>query len=156
MAVVECLENRGYELDLNDALTVMKIFADYELFEKSANLENLAIKKTENIYLGPPNEALYDLIRLRPNELKKRYTFDILGLKARCCRLRKLPKKLAEACVMHLCEAVSRGVFQSWATKFFLDLTGCEFPVLCCEKIIENLKNEDLRNICLADTEPSS
>ncbi|CAB0039173.1 unnamed protein product [Trichogramma brassicae] len=137
MAVVECLEKRGYELDRSDALTVMKIFADYELFEKSANLENLSIKarKTKKIEkwikkikLGPPNETLYDLIRLRPEELTKLYTFNILGFLASYCKLRKVPKKLGEACVLHLCEAVSRGFFRSWATISFLDQIRYELP----------------------------
>ncbi|CAB0038441.1 unnamed protein product [Trichogramma brassicae] len=39
LAVVESLEKGGYELDRSDALTIMKLFAIYGLFDKSADLE---------------------------------------------------------------------------------------------------------------------
>ncbi|CAB0042558.1 unnamed protein product, partial [Trichogramma brassicae] len=39
LAVVEKIENRGYQLKRSDALTIMKCFADFELFEKSSDLE---------------------------------------------------------------------------------------------------------------------
>ncbi|XP_023318084.1 uncharacterized protein LOC111694373 [Trichogramma pretiosum] len=151
MAVIECLENRGYEVDRSNALTVMKFFADYELFDKSADLEACdgaklmkKVKKTKKIKILPKKQSsLYDLIRLRPEELAKSITLKDLKLFAGYSKLCKLPKKLSEACVLHLCEMISRMFFRSWATISFLDLTRCKFPVLCCEKIIENLKNED-------------
>ncbi|CAB0038035.1 unnamed protein product [Trichogramma brassicae] len=39
LLIVERLERSGYELDRNDALTIMKFFAKYGLFEKSSDLE---------------------------------------------------------------------------------------------------------------------
>uniref|UniRef100_A0ABD2VZP4 Uncharacterized protein n=1 Tax=Trichogramma kaykai TaxID=54128 RepID=A0ABD2VZP4_9HYME len=38
LAVVERLENRGYELDRSDALAIMKFFAKLRLFEKSVDI----------------------------------------------------------------------------------------------------------------------
>ncbi|CAB0044965.1 unnamed protein product [Trichogramma brassicae] len=38
LAVVERLENRGYELDLSDVLAIMKFFAKLRLFEKSVDI----------------------------------------------------------------------------------------------------------------------
>uniref|UniRef100_A0ABD2XMA6 Uncharacterized protein n=2 Tax=Trichogramma kaykai TaxID=54128 RepID=A0ABD2XMA6_9HYME len=163
MAVVECLENRGYELDQSDALTVMKVFADHELFEKSANFEKcwygrdggksvMKAKKTKKIMLKKMGLTLYDLIRLRPEEMTKLITFKEFNLYSPSSVLRKLPNKLLEACVLHLCETISREFFRAWATISFLGLTRYRLPVLCCENIIENLKNEDLHRICLADT----
>uniref|UniRef100_A0ABD2WPP2 Uncharacterized protein n=1 Tax=Trichogramma kaykai TaxID=54128 RepID=A0ABD2WPP2_9HYME len=170
MAVVECLENRGFELDRSNALTVMKIFADYELFERSADFEKCGYgrdggklvskaRKTKQIKILWPttlsNLSLYDLIRLQPEELAK-LTLKDLYYFARFGKFCKLPIKLGEACVLHLCEMMSRTFFRSWATISFLDLTRCTCPVLCCEKIIENLKNEDYHRICLADALQSS
>uniref|UniRef100_A0ABD2WVE8 Uncharacterized protein n=1 Tax=Trichogramma kaykai TaxID=54128 RepID=A0ABD2WVE8_9HYME len=39
LAVVKRLEKRGYELVRSDVMTIMKIFANYELLEKSSDLE---------------------------------------------------------------------------------------------------------------------
>uniref|UniRef100_A0ABD2W939 Uncharacterized protein n=1 Tax=Trichogramma kaykai TaxID=54128 RepID=A0ABD2W939_9HYME len=167
MAVVECLENRGYELDRSNALTIMKFFADYELFNKSTDLETCLygrdggklmkkVRKMKKIKLETQDMSLYDLIRLQPEELAKLITLKDLDHFARYSNFFMLPKMLSEACVLHLCEIISRMFFRSWATISFLDLTRCKFPVLCCEKIIENLKNEDCHRICLADTLQSS
>ncbi|CAB0028346.1 unnamed protein product [Trichogramma brassicae] len=41
LAVVECLQKRGYDLQPSDALTLMELFFKYELLEKSKNLELL-------------------------------------------------------------------------------------------------------------------
>ncbi|KAL7303313.1 hypothetical protein TKK_0004503 [Trichogramma kaykai] len=166
MAIVERLENRGYELDRSDALTVMKVFADHELFEKSANFLEcrygrdggrsvMKSRKTKNVMLKLRSQtslSLYDLIRLRPEEMTKLIAFEEFDFFSRYSALSTLPKKLMEACVLHLCETMSREFFRAWATISFLDLTRCRLPVLCCENIIENLKNEDLHRICLADT----
>ncbi|CAB0043637.1 unnamed protein product [Trichogramma brassicae] len=58
----------------------------------------------------------------------------------------KLMKLFAE----HLCETMSRGFFQPWALESLLVLTRHELPILCCEKIIEKLMNEDMLRLCLA------
>uniref|UniRef100_A0ABD2W5U3 Uncharacterized protein n=1 Tax=Trichogramma kaykai TaxID=54128 RepID=A0ABD2W5U3_9HYME len=64
MSVVESLENEGYELDRSNALMVLKVFADYELFEKTADFEKYRyarrrlakkVKKAKNIKLKTKN-----------------------------------------------------------------------------------------------------
>ncbi|CAB0042599.1 unnamed protein product [Trichogramma brassicae] len=165
MSVVESLENEGYELNRSNALMVMKVFADYELFEKTADFEKYRyargrlakkVKKAKNIKLKTKNVSLYDLIQLPLAEAVKLLTSWDFHELAYWSKFHKLPKKLGEACVLHLCEIMSRGFFRAWATISFLDLTRCELPVLCCENIIKNLNNEDLYRICLADALQSS
>uniref|UniRef100_A0ABD2XQD5 Uncharacterized protein n=1 Tax=Trichogramma kaykai TaxID=54128 RepID=A0ABD2XQD5_9HYME len=41
LRIIEQLEKRGYELDQSDVLTVMKLFAKYELFQKSQDIEKV-------------------------------------------------------------------------------------------------------------------
>uniref|UniRef100_A0ABD2XPE1 Ankyrin repeat protein n=1 Tax=Trichogramma kaykai TaxID=54128 RepID=A0ABD2XPE1_9HYME len=39
LGVVEHLEKRGYQMERSDAMTIMKFFVKYKVFEKSANIE---------------------------------------------------------------------------------------------------------------------
>ncbi|CAB0038941.1 unnamed protein product [Trichogramma brassicae] len=52
LAIVEDLEKRGYELDRSDAITIVKVFLEHELFEKSTNLENPLLLKPERLGFG--------------------------------------------------------------------------------------------------------
>ncbi|CAB0039823.1 unnamed protein product [Trichogramma brassicae] len=79
MAVVELLEKREYELNRNDALKIMGLFAKFDLFDKSADVderwyddEEFAEKAKQ--MLIKPNLSLYDLIELQPKEATKRLT----------------------------------------------------------------------------------
>ncbi|CAB0032099.1 unnamed protein product [Trichogramma brassicae] len=152
LANVERLETRGYEMSLSDALKVMGFFDWSEMFDtgKSWNCSEEFASQAKRAMLNP-NLSLHDLIQLRPDEAARLladtnpYYHQYLHLKFS----EQLQEELA-ACIVHMCEKISRGFFRSWATISFLDLTGCELPVLCCENIIENLKNEDFYRICLA------
>ncbi|CAB0037507.1 unnamed protein product [Trichogramma brassicae] len=75
LLVVRILERKGYELDRSDALTIVKFFDKYELFEESDDIEkcyndeeftNIAKKK-----MIAQSLSLYDLLRLRPEVFKK-------------------------------------------------------------------------------------
>ncbi|CAB0033801.1 unnamed protein product [Trichogramma brassicae] len=60
VAVYECLEDHGYETSRSDALLIMKFFAEFELFEKSANLEE-RLRDDENFAIEA-NKAETSLI----------------------------------------------------------------------------------------------
>ncbi|CAB0032588.1 unnamed protein product [Trichogramma brassicae] len=68
LGVIEQLEKRGYELDQNDALTIMKLFAKYKLFEKSKGLEKCFhdegtfAAETKKIFILPKRELIYDIL----------------------------------------------------------------------------------------------
>ncbi|CAB0038936.1 unnamed protein product [Trichogramma brassicae] len=49
-----------------------------------------------------------------------------------------------------LCERVSRTFFRDWALDPFLELIHYRLPIECCEMVIEELRNQDLYNVCLA------
>ncbi|CAB0040266.1 unnamed protein product [Trichogramma brassicae] len=161
LADIECLEKRGYELDRSDALTIMKLFSKYELFEKSANDEKLFCNDEEfatsaKKIMVKPDLSLFDLIHLQPQEAARRLTYtDYYEL----AKWNKLPcscsGKQLEACYRRVCETMSRKFFLDWAMDPFIELIHYRLPILCCYMILENLNNEDLYNICLAAISPT-
>ncbi|XP_023313963.1 uncharacterized protein LOC111693496 [Trichogramma pretiosum] len=160
LKVVECLEKRGYESDRIDALKIMKIFAELEMFPKSAVLKECRHDEDEypsgvernTIRDNDPSLLLYDqLIQLRPKEAAKLVTNSDYSKLSRSidakCSHTGIPHT---ACTVHLCETMSREFFRRWALDPLLELTHGRLPIPCCEMIIDNLMNEDLLRICLA------
>uniref|UniRef100_A0ABD2WMG9 PRANC domain-containing protein n=1 Tax=Trichogramma kaykai TaxID=54128 RepID=A0ABD2WMG9_9HYME len=156
MAVVELLEIRGYELNRNDALSIMGLFAEFDLFDKSADVDEHCYddevfaekaKKTQ----VKPNLSLYDLIELQPKEAAKQLTCMEYYVGMRSWHLRTLSTRHIETLIMHLCNKLSRKFFRVSALDPFLELIHYRLPIEMCEMIIETLKNEDLHIICLAD-----
>uniref|UniRef100_A0ABD2WKN1 PRANC domain-containing protein n=1 Tax=Trichogramma kaykai TaxID=54128 RepID=A0ABD2WKN1_9HYME len=153
LLIFEHLDRSGYELYRSDALTIMKFFAKRELFEKLTDLqkplsddEEFAVRAKQ--IMVKPGLSLLDLIRLPPKEAKKQITYkEYFNL-----YLWDVPYEHREACVVHLCEKLSRNFFLSWAMDPFMELTHCRLPLLCCDMIFEHLRNEDLFNICMAAT----
>ncbi|CAB0038613.1 unnamed protein product [Trichogramma brassicae] len=76
LAVIECLERRGFELDRSNATTITAFFAKCGLFDGSLNLskfwyfEEKFATQAKGIMITP-RLSLYDLIRLRPEEATK-------------------------------------------------------------------------------------
>ncbi|KAL7293472.1 hypothetical protein TKK_0013230 [Trichogramma kaykai] len=167
--VVELLEQRGYKLQRNDALTVMKFFARFKLFEKPAAVDqdkrnwyddkHFAVQ-SKRLMVGT-SSSLRDLIHLgrldhetrtTTKTAKQLPTFADYSRLARSNEFWTLPKESGQACTAHLCEIMSRRFFRRWTLEFFLELTRQKLPILCCEKIIEQLTSEDSLSICLAAT----
>ncbi|CAB0037261.1 unnamed protein product [Trichogramma brassicae] len=156
LAVVERLGKRGYELDRSDALVIMNFFYKLGLFKKSANLEKYWCFdkefeiKTKNVIIKP-SLSLYDLIQVRLDEAAKLLSYtDYYEFTRVDDHWFFLPKGSSEACILHLCEMLSRGFLRQWGLEFFLTLTQYQLPILCCEIIIEQLKNKDVLRMCLA------
>uniref|UniRef100_A0ABD2XKG8 Uncharacterized protein n=1 Tax=Trichogramma kaykai TaxID=54128 RepID=A0ABD2XKG8_9HYME len=158
LSVVERLENRGYELDRCDALTIMKLFAEHELFEKSEDLEERWYDDQEFVrnargIMIKPNLSFYDLVQLRFKVAAKQFTFTDYYNIWYAEQFWKRPHN--EDCDSYLCEKLSRRFFQQCALEPFMELIHCRLPILCCDLIIEQLKNKDLYNICLAAADQS-
>ncbi|KAL7292790.1 hypothetical protein TKK_0013618 [Trichogramma kaykai] len=171
LAIVDSLEKNGYEFNRSDSLKIMRLFDYY--FEKWVGIDDAKEEDEEDDEEGDdeeeeegeeeeeeeeeeemimiPSLSLYDqLIQLRPEEAVKQLTYMDYFEFARSVKLCKLPKKYREACTLRLCEKLSRRFYRRWALDSFLELTRHRLPILCCEMIIEKLKNEDLYHICLA------
>ncbi|CAB0044941.1 unnamed protein product [Trichogramma brassicae] len=158
LAVIECLEKRGYELDRSDALIIMKLFDKYKLFDEMEDLnerwyDDKKFAKKARKKMVKPDLSLYDLIHLRPHDAVKRLTYmgcyDLV--KPDEWWLNSLKTNLAnEACCRYLCEMMSRKFFRSWALEPFWKLIHYRLPLECCEMVLENLQNKDLYHIFLA------
>ncbi|KAL7287933.1 hypothetical protein TKK_0017992 [Trichogramma kaykai] len=213
MGVIEKLRKREYILDRSDALTIMKLFAHYEMYEKSTDFEKswrddedfvreakeLTIFPSPMKRTNPTNKisnipyisvfdlpriagmvdsfeemvdriegmvdrieiegptlkddkrtSLYDLLQLRPEEVVKICTHE-KDIDLCFSKIDLLSERLRHACVMHLCDKITKGFFRSWALDFYWELIGYRMPMECCEMIIdESITNENLYNICLA------
>ncbi|CAB0042735.1 unnamed protein product [Trichogramma brassicae] len=149
LAVVERLEKRGYELDRSDAMTIMKFFADFGLFEKSRGVEKCwrndeeFASKSEELMICS-DLSLDDFLRLPPKKAEKRLTNADYFEFTRRIELWELPARPREACLVHLSETMSRGFFRRWVLDALLKLTRDKLPIVCCELIIDKLMNEDL------------
>uniref|UniRef100_A0ABD2WUP0 Uncharacterized protein n=1 Tax=Trichogramma kaykai TaxID=54128 RepID=A0ABD2WUP0_9HYME len=157
-AIVERLENGGYELDQSDSLVVMKLFAKHSLLLKTPDLQRYLFAKEEFLtkekkIMIKPDLSFCDLVKLLAREATKRVTcleyfkfsqeIDYLG-------------KYRGSCELHMREMMPRKFFRRWALEPFMELTHYRLPILCCEMIIDNLMNEDLLHICLAAAGQSS
>ncbi|CAB0041309.1 unnamed protein product, partial [Trichogramma brassicae] len=156
---VERLEKAGYELGRSDVLTIMRFFTKHGLFDRTAHLydclRNGRFYMAKNLMkkiMIQPDLSLRDLIQLSPKQAAKRLTFADYFDFANSWKLLGLGAGPSEACVMHLCEIMSRGFFRRCALYFFHEELICHrLPIEICEIIIdESIVNEDLCNICLA------
>ncbi|CAB0038948.1 unnamed protein product, partial [Trichogramma brassicae] len=129
LACVERLTKRGYQLDMSDALTVMKFFARHNLFEKSTKnlkslLDNMKFWCFPKLSKFKPDLTLYDLIRLRPKEAAKRLTYtDYYQFTSFPVPFRDIPSDDRSACGAHLAEKLSRGFFLRWGYRTLYGLS---------------------------------
>ncbi|CAB0040589.1 unnamed protein product [Trichogramma brassicae] len=158
MAVVERLENRGYELDRSDALTIMELFHNYELFEKAADVDEYwyddekfateakkvmiyprierfdyddeaEFAREKNETMMSPSLSIYDLVRLRPDEVAKLLIYEDYLVHPK--KINKSTSSLSVACLVHLCEKLSRRFFRAWATISFYELIHNRLSIEC-------------------------
>ncbi|XP_023314856.1 ankyrin-3-like [Trichogramma pretiosum] len=157
LAVVECLEKRGYQLYRSNAMNIMKLFAENGFFEMPANIQKRwyddeqFAEKAKNNMLNK-NLSLYDVVQLKPEEVEKRLTCSDYFAFACYDDFTDLPEGTKEACAVHLSEIMARRFFREWALESLLKLTRYKLPILCCEVIINKLMNKDLYSVCFAHT----
>uniref|UniRef100_A0ABD2WRS8 Uncharacterized protein n=1 Tax=Trichogramma kaykai TaxID=54128 RepID=A0ABD2WRS8_9HYME len=144
LATLEGLEKKGYELDQIRALTIMKFFAKYELFE-SADLDKrwydnekfarVAKNKTIRHEL-----SLYDLFQLRPEEENKLLSYSDYFEFAQLDKLWPLPIGLKDTCLTHMCEIMSRRFFQRFALDPFWALSHQHPSIVNAQRKVRKLK----------------
>ncbi|CAB0029400.1 unnamed protein product [Trichogramma brassicae] len=180
LTILESLEKRGYQVD-DYALIIMKIFSRLSLFKKSTYVQTrwydeeefaslakqwnvlprieydekiwgFELEREMNEIAMTPSMSFYDLILLRPEEAAQILTYRDYSDIDSLTRCRRVPRNYYEDVMLHLYEKVLRGFFRRWALDYFYELIRYRLPILCCEKIIDQLMNEDLCNICFAAT----
>ncbi|CAB0030113.1 unnamed protein product [Trichogramma brassicae] len=175
LMVVERLEERGYRLAGNDVLAVMKPFAGYGLFAETEDDRRAALND-EYFARTAKEHALNDEYfartseELAPSETTTSF-YELVQLRAGAGETERLPfryedyhefvgrseylylaEEPSDACARHVCEIMSRRFFREKTLDFFVELTRHELPILCCERILKQLTNRDLYNVCLAAT----
>uniref|UniRef100_A0ABD2XR05 PRANC domain-containing protein n=1 Tax=Trichogramma kaykai TaxID=54128 RepID=A0ABD2XR05_9HYME len=141
LAIVELLETRGYIMNGDDALKLMGFFDKYGLYEST---DFLTSKEVDDLV-----DSIFEEIAENPKYM------DDYKL-ASSYKLPELPQESREACSLRLCEKISTKFFRDWALDSFLQLIHYRLPIECCGMIMEELKNKDLFNICLAAAGRSS
>ncbi|CAB0028367.1 unnamed protein product [Trichogramma brassicae] len=144
LAVVECLEKRGYEFDRSVAANIMRSFAEHDLFETPARLEerwydgDSFARWAKNLSLteDKENHSLHDLIRSRPEEATNTFTY-LLYFKLACFDdYHVLPEAIRELSAKRLSETMARGFFRRWGLESLMELTRCRLTIDCCEIIV--------------------
>ncbi|KAL7301684.1 hypothetical protein TKK_0005685 [Trichogramma kaykai] len=140
LMVVEMLEDRGFQRADDHMLSDESFVAGARSYEVA------------------PQLTLDDFCRLTAREATRRlapvdcYNFatrymDYIGL-----GLFKIHEYMADMCVHHMCQMLSREMFQRWAADSLYELMG-RLPLHCCLSFAtdESLTNEDLWRIYLAN-----
>ncbi|KAL7293444.1 hypothetical protein TKK_0013205 [Trichogramma kaykai] len=130
-------------------MTFMKFFAKHGFFKRPDNLqkcwyddENFVIEA--KFIMINRDLSLNELIRLRPKEAEKLVIYtDYFNFLRRFFK-RVHHDQTTKACTAYLHEIMSRGLFRRWGLEFLLMLTHYRLPILCCEKIIDKLSNDDV------------
>uniref|UniRef100_A0ABD2X318 Uncharacterized protein n=2 Tax=Trichogramma kaykai TaxID=54128 RepID=A0ABD2X318_9HYME len=157
LAVAEHLQSNGYNFSRSDALSIMNFFHIHGLFKKSSTkVEESWYDDDDKEFASKAKEimitsstSLYDVLKLRPEEEDKLLTYADYSEFA-FYRSLKIPGPHYRTCILHLCEKMSGGFFRRWALHDFWELIHKKLPLECCEKVLDNLTNEDLYHIVLA------
>uniref|UniRef100_A0ABD2WWW9 Uncharacterized protein n=1 Tax=Trichogramma kaykai TaxID=54128 RepID=A0ABD2WWW9_9HYME len=160
LIIVERLEKRGYELNRASALTIIKYFSKRRMFEISTDLDTKLYDDEEFIietkkWMMNSSLSLYDVVRLQPKKAEKSFTYTdyYQFMHQDYFEIAEEPRL---ACATHMREIIMRRFCRRWALDSFLELTGYQLPILCCEIIFEKLMNKDLCSIFMAVADQSS
>ncbi|XP_014222677.1 ankyrin-1-like [Trichogramma pretiosum] len=156
MAIAESLEKKGYVFERSDALAIMEVFVEHEIFESSA----VAVKRlcADESFASQAQKImisagwpLHKLIQLEPDKAAGLHTHAEYHKFASSEKLsRFLEARHEEVCALRMCETTTRRFFLRWALECFMELTKNRLPTECSEMVIKNLTNQDLYKICLA------
>uniref|UniRef100_A0ABD2W7F6 Uncharacterized protein n=1 Tax=Trichogramma kaykai TaxID=54128 RepID=A0ABD2W7F6_9HYME len=161
LGVIERLESRGYALKRSDVLTIVKIFAKYEVFvhndwvkkmyEIWCENRKLNSKYYDKIIMVSPSMSFGDLIRLEEDGEKVFASWEYFEfLRVDFMKIFEYPSEDFWPCIMHLKEKLPRRFCRRWALDPLLELSRHQLPILCCDMILKKLMNEDLCSIILA------
>ncbi|CAB0041175.1 unnamed protein product [Trichogramma brassicae] len=157
LAIVDSLEEAGFEMDQDVALRIAKFFAKHEMFqeedfEKSCLDHEKLTSRVKKITIKK-NLPLFELIQLEPKQAAKLVTPKDYAKLATSRKFLNMSKEHQDNFAQHLCEEVARGFFRRLALyPFWEKVIWYRLPLECCEMILENLMNRDLCNIYLAAT----
>ncbi|KAL7307159.1 hypothetical protein TKK_0000883 [Trichogramma kaykai] len=166
LGIIRRLELNKYVLDLHDALAVARLFAEYRLYEMSAETADLADRQPQPrpwYDEGRVAEELkkiklmngrtfHELVRMPLDEARKQYDYAWGFLLTRTGHVWVRRKGGArEKLEARLAAILLRGFLRIWVVEILHSLTKYRLPIDVWYDIVDkNLANEDWRAICLA------
>ncbi|CAB0042765.1 unnamed protein product [Trichogramma brassicae] len=131
-----------------------RLFDDHGLLERSARAvtsRRLELKEASSRIERDRKLELHDLFQLRPSEVVRKTVSATQFYKlAYGSKLWMLPERLWEPCSLYLCEIMMRSICLRWALDSFIRKIQYELPLVCCQKILNNMTARDMYHICLA------
>ncbi|CAB0042776.1 unnamed protein product [Trichogramma brassicae] len=165
LTVLEILEKGGYEPDPSDALTIMRLLDRQGFLLSEAVMRKISHSRIAEIARNSYDDPIQLRLEDRSREIAAyaehldRATTGIAAyaeyLDYATQHLERIDRP-GNPLIKQLWEIMSRRFFRRWALDPFMKLTGYELPIICCEQIIEMMRNQDLYHICLAVQELSS
>ncbi|XP_023313709.1 ankyrin-1-like [Trichogramma pretiosum] len=154
MFILKSLEERGFNLDQNIALMIMKFFAKHGLItDESVDMDECLrsdeyFAREAKEHMMTPILSFYDFLRLPYEEAEK--IFTLKNYEELTSEILDHYDKSHTKFILFLCEILTTRFFQRWTLEFFMTLTQYQLPILCCDIIIQQLRLKDLWCICLA------
>ncbi|CAB0029121.1 unnamed protein product [Trichogramma brassicae] len=153
MSIVKSLSKKGYDLDQNAALTIMKTFAKHGLIDDTVDIDELLRNDVEfalraRNQLVSPSLSVYDFLQLPPVKAEKLFTVEQYEYFTSEI-LSRSSDESHRAYIRYLCETVTRGFFRDWALKM-ISKKSPWIPKQYREMFIGQLKIKGLWDICMA------
>uniref|UniRef100_A0ABD2W012 Uncharacterized protein n=1 Tax=Trichogramma kaykai TaxID=54128 RepID=A0ABD2W012_9HYME len=155
LRIVERLQRAEYEVQRNEALTIMKLFEHCGLLDRSPILdvanwyEDRVFPDVARQMMIRPNLSLDQLVRLPTERAKRLLVYEDYSRLERLDGYQLLRRPRREACDSFLSEIMLRRFFREWAVLALMELTDYEMSSDCCLQVMELMTNKDLYNTCL-------
>ncbi|CAB0037937.1 unnamed protein product [Trichogramma brassicae] len=153
LVCAERLEQAGYALRRSDALTIMRLFVQTGLLERSVDADECEgfAPDAKLVRLNDSGTlTLYDLMRCSPQRAVNRITHtDYYAQLWRSGKMAGLANnhESIKILALHLCEKMSREFLRKWSIDSFWESIRGRLPMEMCDMIIKQLEYEDWCNI---------
>ncbi|CAB0034304.1 unnamed protein product [Trichogramma brassicae] len=135
--VVQCLERRGFQLALSDALRIVNVFAKYKLLEEPLVefwYDDVEFVNKAKDLMVKPNLSLYDFIWMLPEEAEKELTQKNYVKLEHSSKFWEIGERIRQSCISYLCDLMVGGFLErltQFTPDFFWALTRYRLPILC-------------------------
>ncbi|CAB0038486.1 unnamed protein product [Trichogramma brassicae] len=156
LTCVEGLERRGYRMQRGAALEIVTLFDEWGFFGRDVDLAELLrtdkkfARAARLTHMKQGGVALYDVVQMPVKEATGLLTARDYHELGRAKKFWRLPHWYGRVCDKYLCRLMSRRFLRRWALDSLRELTRDRLSIASAERVLDNLENGDLRNICLA------
>uniref|UniRef100_A0ABD2XHX6 Uncharacterized protein n=1 Tax=Trichogramma kaykai TaxID=54128 RepID=A0ABD2XHX6_9HYME len=135
--IVQCLERRGFQLALSDALRIVNVFAKYKLLEEPLVefwYDDGEFNTKARDLMVKPNLSLYDFVWMLPEEAEKELTEKDYVKLEHSSKFWEMGEQIRQSCISYLCDLMVEGFLErltQFTPDFFWALTRYRLPILC-------------------------